>query len=317
MIRVAVLDDYHAAAADLADWHALPAGMQVTFFHDHLSDTEALTTRLRDFDVLCLMRERTPLPAVLIGALPKLKLVTTSGLHNAAIDVAHCQRKRITVCGTSGTAHATAELSWALVMALCRGIVSEAAALRAGKWQVTLGRELYGARLGLVGLGRIGSLMARYGQAFGMDVVAWSANLTEEAARAAGAKAVSKDELFATSDVVSLHYRLSPRSAGLVGRSEIARMKPTAYLVNTSRAGLIDHAALSEALHSGKLAGAALDVFTQEPLPHDDPLRQVPRLLLTPHLGYTSHSAFAGFYREMIENIRAWHDGSPIRTILP
>ncbi|MFN3938092.1 MAG: D-2-hydroxyacid dehydrogenase family protein [Gemmobacter sp.] len=317
-MRIAVLDDYARAALRLADWSGLG---EVAVFSDTLSDRDALTARLAPFEVICLMRERTPMPAGLIARLPNLRLIVTTGLRNAAIDAGAAAAQGITVCGTPSRKTTTAELTLLLMLALNRRLIPEAASLRAGGWQAGLGRDLHGLRLGLVGLGQIGGQVAVLGRALGMEVSAWSPNLTQARAAEGGAElAPSLRDLMATADVVSVHMVLSDRTRGLIGAPEFAAMKPDGVFVNTSRAGLIDTPALLEALRAGRLRAAGLDVFGREPLPADDPLndpglQDAGRLLLTPHLGYATEATFALFYRETVAAIRAWQAGSPIRVI--
>lgn len=314
-MKIAVLDDYQQAAHRFADWSVLPAQAQVDFFHDHLDDREALATRLAEHDVVCVMRERTLVDRDLLTRLPKLKLIATTGMRNAAVDLVAAKEAGIVVCGTGSPHTSTPELVWLHILALARGFQDEQAGLRAGRWQVSVGADLHGATLGIVGLGRIGQQVARVAQAFDMEVIAWSPNLTQERAAAAGARHVPKAELFAASDFIVLALQLSERTSGIVGRAEIDGMRASAYLVNTSRAGLVDEAALVEALKAGRIAGAGIDVFGQEPLPGDHPLRTLPNVVLTPHIGYVSHNTYAQYYRETVENILAWMRGEPIRVI--
>ncbi len=313
--RVAVLDDYQKVAQRSADWSALPQGVAVTFFHDHLADPDRLALRLAPFAIVGIMRERTPFPGALLERLPNLRLLITTGPRNASIDVAAAQRLGITVCGTRSSGHATAELALALVLALARGLPAETAALRAGGWQVGLGRDLAGATLGLVGLGRLGSRVAKLGQAFGMTTIAWSQNLTEAAAAEHGVHRVDKAELFRRADFISVHLQLSPRTRGLIGAAELALMQPDAFLVNTSRGPIVDEDALVEALQAGRIAGAALDVYEHEPLPPEHRLRRVPNLLLTPHIGYVTRETYALFYGDMVAGIAAFLAGKPQRVI--
>lgn len=315
MLQIAVLDDYQKVAESFAPWSQLRDKAHVTFFHDTLQDEDQLVERLAGFDVLCVMRERTPVGASLLARLPRLRLLVTTGMHNAAIDVAAATARGVMVCGTRSVGHSTAELAFAFILALARGMRSETASLEQGAWQQGVGRDLHGARLGLVGLGRLGSLVAGYGRAFGMDLVAWSANLTEEDAAGKGARRVEKPELFATADFVSIHMRLSSRSEGLVGRTELELMRQDAFLINTSRAAIVDEDTLVKALTNGDIAGAALDVFDIEPLPRDHRLRNVPNLLLTPHIGYVTRDTYQAFYGDTLEAVLAWIGGSPIRVL--
>jgi D-3-phosphoglycerate dehydrogenase len=315
-MRVAILDDYQRLARIVADWSAVEARAEVVTFDRHLSEDEAAAA-LQDFDVICLMRERTPVPASLIERLPRLKFIAFTGRRNASLDLTAAARKGIVASNTvqrgNGT-YATAELAWGLILALARHIPQEVAAMRRGGWQSTLGRALPGRTLGVVGLGRLGSRMVPVAKAFGMEVVAWSHNLTADVATAAGARLVAKDELFRTSDFITLHLVLSQRTRGIVGAPELALMRPDACIVNTSRGPLIDKTALVDALRSGRIAGAALDTFDEEPLPDDDPLRKLDNALLTPHLGYTVEEVLRSFYEDTVENVLAFLDGKPIRT---
>ncbi|MCI2419963.1 D-2-hydroxyacid dehydrogenase family protein [Saccharopolyspora sp. K220] len=316
-VRVAVLDDYQDVARDYADWDALPA--QVEVFHEHLTDPAELVRRLEPFEVIAAMRERTPFPRQVLQALPNLKLLVTTGMRNASIDLAAARELGIVVSGTghgSGPSWAaTAELTWGLILALLRHIPQEDRTVREGGWQRTVGHEVAGRTLGVLGLGRLGTQVAKVGQAFSMDVIAWSQNLTDEAAAAAGVRRVDKDELFRAADVLTIHTVLSERTRGVVGAAELALMRPTAYLINTSRGPIVDEAALQEALREGRLAGAGIDVFGREPLPVDDPWRTTPRTVLTPHLGYVTDGTYRSFYPETVEDIRAYLDGSPIRVL--
>ncbi|MEM7023840.1 MAG: D-2-hydroxyacid dehydrogenase family protein [Pseudomonadota bacterium] len=315
--RIAILDDYQRVAESMADWASLGEDVEVTFFHDHLADPDQLVARLTPIDIIGIMRERTPFPASLLERLPNLRLLITTGRRNASIDLAAAQRLGVTVCGTGAPGHATAELAMALMLTLARKLPTETASMRQGGWQVGLGRDLHGATLGLVGLGRLGSRVARTAQAFEMKVIAWSENLTDERATEHGVRRVTKADLLKSADFVSVHLQLSPRTRGLIGAAELALMKPEAYLINTSRGPIVDQDALVDALRANRIAGAALDVFDHEPLPPDDPLREVPNLLLTPHIGYVTRETYAVFYREMVEGIAAFLAGRPLRVIVP
>src|SRR5829696_52225 len=317
MHRIAVLDDYQSVAADFADWSTLPEPAEVVEFHDHVDDEDALIARLEPFDVVVAMRERTAFPRSVLERLPNLKLLVTTGRRNKSIDVEAATERGIPVCGTGILPNGTAELTWGLILAVARHIPQEDASVRAGGWQDTVGTDLAGARLGVLGLGNQGSQVARVGLAFDMDVVAWSENLTEERAAEVGARRVDKDELFAMSDVVTIHTLLSKRTRGLVGADDLGRMKPTAILINTSRGPIVDQQALLDALHQGRIAGAGLDVFDEEPLPADHPLRTAPRTVLTPHLGYVTEKTYEVFYREAVEDVAAWIAGEPIRVLSP
>jgi phosphoglycerate dehydrogenase-like enzyme len=314
--RIAVLDDYQQVASTYADWDALGAD-EVTFFAGHLGDADGVVAALAPYDVVVAMRERTAFPAEVLARLENLRLLVTTGPANVAIDVEAARARGVTVSGTGGVSPSTptVEMTWALIHALARHVPAEDRAVREGRWQHTVGRDLSGRRLGVIGLGGLGRPVATVGLAFGMDVVAWSQHLDPDDARAAGVTAVGRDELLETSDVVTIHLKLSERTTGLLGRDELARMKPDALLVNTSRGPIVDEDALVEALHAGTIGGAGLDVFGTEPLPADSPLRTAPRTVLTPHLGYVTEGTYDVFYREAVEDIRAWADGEPIREL--
>src|SRR3954469_2756130 len=298
MTRIAVLDDYQSVAADFCDWSTVPGEVDVTTFSDTHSDEDALAERLQPFDVVVAMRERTAFPRTLLERLPNLKLLVTTGRRNKSIDVAAANERSITVCGTGILPNGTAELTWGLVLAVARHIPQEDASVRAGGWQQTVGTDLYGARLGIVGLGGQGSQVARIGLAFGMDVVAWSQNLTDERAAEGGVRRVEPHELFAPSDFVTIHLLLSKRTRGLITADDLALMMHTAVLINTSRGPSVEQQALLDALHDGSIGGAGLDVFDEEPLPVDHPLRSSPRSVLTPHLGYVTRNTYEVFYRD-------------------
>ena len=315
MTRVAILDDYQQVAGQIVDWPAALPGAEVTSFADHLDDEDAVAARLADFDVVVAMRERTPFRRSLLGRLPRLRLLVTTGMRNAAIDLAAAAELGITVCGTAGSGSSTVELTWALILALGRHVPAEDASIRAGGWQHTVGTDLAGATLGVLGLGNLGRRVAAIGLAFGMEVVAWSQNLTAEAAAAVGARRVEREELFRLSDVLTIHLVLGDRTRGLVGAAELGLMKRTAYLVNTSRGPIVDEAALAEHLRAGLIAGAALDVYGVEPLPAGDPLRTLPSSVLTPHLGYVSERTYLTFYGEAAEDIAAFLAGRPVRVL--
>ena len=317
MTRVAILDDYQNVAMGLADWKSLPGGTEVVAFRDHLHELDAVAKRLADFDVVVAMRERTAFPRALLEKLPKLRLLVTTGMRNASIDMKAAADRGITVCGTSGLPYPTAELTWGLVLALFRRIAVEDRATREGTWQTTLGLGLNGKTLGVIGLGTLGSRVARYGKAFEMEVLAWSQNLTAERAAEVGATLVGKDELLRRSDVVSLHLVLSDRSRGLVGARELGLMKRTAYLVNTSRGPIVDEAALIRALRDGTIAGAGLDVFEPEPLPLDHPFRTLPNTVITPHLGYVTEETYRVFFGHALEDVQAFLRGAPVRVLKP
>jgi phosphoglycerate dehydrogenase-like enzyme len=314
MTRVAVLDDYQDVATTIVEW---PTGLEVVPFTDHVADQDELVESLQGFDVVVAMRERTAFPRAVLERLPDLRLLVTTGPRNAAIDMGAARDLGITVSGTWGIISNTAELTWALVLAVARRLPDEVGAVRAGGWQQGVGADLDGKTLGLLGLGNIGSRVARVGRAFGMDVVAWSANLTDERAAELGAERVDKDELFRVADVVSIHLVLSDRTRHLVGGSELALMKPTAILVNTSRGPIIDDDALVDALRRGAIAGAGLDAFAVEPLPADHPYRVLANVVATPHIGYVTNDCYRIFYDQIVEDIAAFLDGGPIRVIEP
>jgi len=326
-MRVAILDDYQQVALASADWSAVRELAEIHVFAQHIARTDALVSALEPFDVVVAMRERTAFDAERLNQLPRLRLLVTTGMANAAIDLAAAAARGVTVCGTGGSASSTAELTWGLILALVRHIPEEdrrmktagraggAALSVGGGWQQTVGVGLDGKRLGVVGLGHQGRRVAEIGHAFGMKVLAWSQNLEPDHARKAHAKAVGKEELFASSDVVTVHYKLGPRSTGLVGAAEFDLMKPSAYLVNTSRGPVVDSEALLAALRSGSIAGAALDVYDVEPLPLSSRLRTAPNVVLTPHLGYVTEEAYQVFYGEAAEDIVAFAKGSPVRGL--
>jgi phosphoglycerate dehydrogenase-like enzyme len=326
-MRVAILDDYQQVALASADWSEVRERAEIHVFTSHIGRTEALVNALEPFDVIVAMRERTPFDAERLGQLPRLRLLVTTGMSNASIDLEAAAARGITVCGTGGVGSSTAELTWGLILALLRHIPTEdrwmkmagraggAALGVGGGWQQTVGTGLDGKRLGVVGLGRQGRRVAEIGPAFGMHVVAWSQNLDPSRAEQVGAQAVSKEELFASSDVVTVHYKHSDRSIGLVGEAELALMKPSAFLVNTSRGPLVDTEALLASLKSGGIAGAALDVYDVEPLPLSSPLRTAPNVVLTPHLGYVTEEAYRIFYGDAAEDIAAFASGSPVRVL--
>ena len=316
MRRIAVLDDYQYAAATYADWSRLPEPVEVAEFADHV-EGDALVTRLAPFDVVVAMRERTPFPRSVLERLPNLKLLVTTGAKNVAIDVAAAAEHGITVCGTGAHPSGTAELTWALILAVARHLPEEDRSIRAGGWQQTVGTDLAGGTLGVLGLGRLGERVARIGLAFGMDVVAWSQNLTDERAAEVGVRRVEKHALLETADVVTIHLQLSDRTRGLIGARELQLMKPSAILVNTSRGPIVDEAALVHALRDGVIAGAGLDVFDTEPLPRHHPLRDLRRAVLTPHLGYVTENTYEVFYGQAVEDVAAWMAGDPIRVIAP
>lgn len=314
-MRIAILDDYQNVALELADWDSLNAEVRV--FTEHIADPDELVRRLAGFDVVVAMRERTPFPEPVLSRLPDLRLLVTTGQRNASIDVEAARRHGILVCGTGYLPHPTVELTWALILAACRNLPTEFQAMRDGGWQTTIGTGLRGKTLGVLGLGRLGSQVARVGQAFGMRTIAWSQNLTAERAAEHDVTAVSKDELLAASDVLTVHLVLSARTRGLIGAAELAAMKPTALLVNTSRGPIVDEDALIRALREGSIGGAALDVYDEEPLPADHPLRTLPNVVLTPHIGFVTRDVYEVFYRDAVADIAAYQAGAPVRVIEP
>lgn len=317
-MRVVILDDYQGVALASADWAPVRARGEVVALDRHLSSEDELVVALRDAEVVVLMRERTPVSRSLLERLPALRLLVTTGMGNAVVDIEAARERGITVCGTGGLGPPTAELTWALILALLRHVPQEDAAVRAGLWQTSVGVGLHGKTLGVLGLGRLGSQVATVGAAFGMHVLAWSQNLTRERSDAVGVElAASKEVLLAASDVVSVHLVLSERTRGLIGGHELGTMRPGAYLVNTSRGPIVDESALVEALRQGTIAGAALDVFNEEPLPANHALLTAPNLVLTPHLGYVTQENYTVFYGDVVEDITAFLDGAPVRVIEP
>ncbi len=311
-MKVAILDDYQNVAFKTADWSAVASRAELNVFNDHIADPAALVERLLPFDVICVMRERTPLPREIIQRLPNLKLIASTGPRNASIDVAAAQERGIQVTGSGYRSTPTIELTWALILASARHVVQENNAVRHGGWQTALGQELDGKVLGVLGLGNIGKQVARIGLAFGMKVIAWSQNMTRETAEAEGATLVSKSELFRQADIVTVHLILSKRTRGLVGAAELQLMKPTARLVNTSRGQIVDEGALIKVLQSRTIAGAAIDVFDEEPLPEPHPLRRLDNVLATPHIGYVSEELYRTFYGDAAASIAAWLNDLPI-----
>ncbi|NVJ20539.1 D-2-hydroxyacid dehydrogenase family protein [Myxococcus sp. AM011] len=314
-MRVAILDDYLDVARISADWSLLPSSFEPRFFQAPLAGEDAVAQSLQEFEVIVAMRERTAFPASLLVRLPRLRLLVTTGMRNAAIDLDACRRQGIIVCGTGAVGAPAAELTWALILALLKRIPAEDQSLRSGGWQTGLTETVSGKRLGVVGLGKLGTQVAKVGLAFGMDVVAWSPRLTAERAEAAGVHLVDKATLFASSDVVTLHLVLGERTQGVVGASELGAMKRSAYLVNTSRGGLLDEEVLVSALRERRIAGAGLDVFSVEPLPREHPLRSLPNTVLTPHLGYVTRENQTVYYRDAVEDILAWSQGRPVRLL--
>jgi phosphoglycerate dehydrogenase-like enzyme len=314
-MKLAILDDYQRVALDMADWSPLRDATEITVFERHLGDRAAVAAALADFEIVCAMRERTPFPRALFEALPKLRLLVTTGARNASIDLAAAAEHGVTVCGTESLPRPPAEHTWALILAAARQVPAEDRRLRAGGWQRTIGIDLAGKTLGVIGLGRLGGIVAEIGHAFGMAVLAWSHNLTAERAAKFGATLVGKEALLARADFVTIHLRLSERTRRLIGAAELAAMKKSAWLVNTSRGPIVDEAALIDALERRLIAGAALDVYDQEPLPADHPIRRLDNTVLSPHLGYVTADNYRAFYRGTVEAVRAWLDGRPIRVL--
>ncbi|MEU6937165.1 D-2-hydroxyacid dehydrogenase family protein [Streptomyces rubiginosohelvolus] len=316
-LRCAVIEDFQSVATTVVDWSSVTDDVEIVTFTEHLATVDEAASALDGFDIVVTLRERVPFPAELFDRLHRLRLLVASGMRNSVIDFDAARRHGVEVCGTASSSTPPVELTWALLLGLARGIVPEVEALRTGgPWQSTLGADLYGRRLGLLGLGKIGARVAQVGLAFGMDVVAWSRNLTKERTDEVGVGlAASKEDLLDSSDFVSVHLALGERTRGLIGAAELARMRPTAYLINTSRAAIVDTDALLAALKAGAIAGAATDVFDVEPLPAGDPVRTAPRLLATPHLGYVSRANYETYYGQAVENIRAFLDGQPIRRL--
>ncbi|HEY1723447.1 MAG TPA: D-2-hydroxyacid dehydrogenase family protein [Magnetospirillaceae bacterium] len=304
--RIAVLDDYQNAAREFVDWSRFEDRAEMTVFNDHITDTAAVIERLRPFSVICVMRERTPLTREILSQLTRLKLICSTAGRNASIDMEAAKELGIAVAHTGYTSHGASELTWAAILGLVRQIPAEVASVQAGGWQKTVGGDLEDRILGIVGLGNLGKRVAAVGKAFGMEVIAWSRNITPERADAAGVRMVAKDDLFRLADVVTVHVVLSPQSHHMIGAHELGLMKPTAYFINTSRGPLVDEAALIEVLRARKIAGAALDVFETEPLPGDHPFRTLPNVLATPHIGFVTRSTYEIFFRDTVANIEAW-----------
>jgi phosphoglycerate dehydrogenase-like enzyme len=311
LVQIAILDDYQNVALELADWSPLDGRASITVFNDHVAGIDDVVERLLPFDVVCVMRERTPLSRAVIERLPRLKLIASTGARNASIDLEAAAERGIVVAQTGYDKRSTVEMTWALILASTRYVVSENASVRAGGWQHSLGDVLGGKTLGVLGLGNIGAEVARIGLAFGMKVIAWSQNLTPEKAQSCGARLVSKAALFREADVLTMHLVLSQRTRGLVGAAELAAMQPTARLINTSRGPIVDEAALIEALRDRRIAGAALDVFETEPLPPDHPFRSLDNVLATPHIGYVARDLYRTFYGDTVRNIVHWLSGRP------
>jgi phosphoglycerate dehydrogenase-like enzyme len=314
-MRVAILDDYQNVALELADWGSLKPRAEVQVFRDHIEDRDALVRRLEPFDCIVAMRERTPFPGPLLERLPSLKLLITAGRYNKSIDVEAATARGVQVCGTEMLPYPTAELTWGLILGLVRHIPREDRATRDGQWQTTLGVGLKGKTLGVIGLGRLGAQVAAVGKAFGMEIIAWSQNLTAERAAGGGAALVDKATLFGRADVVTVHLQLSDRTRGLIGAEDFQRMKPTAYFINTSRGPIADERALAAVLTQRRIAGAAIDVFDTEPLPAEHPFRRLDNIVVTPHLGYVTEENYRLIYPQAVENISAFLDGKVVRGL--
>jgi phosphoglycerate dehydrogenase-like enzyme len=315
-LRCAITDDYLNLSMKVADWSPLKDRVDVTVFNEPFASTEEAAVALKDFEIICAMRERTPFPRALFAALPKLKLLITSGMRNAALDLEAAKEHNVVLCGTQWGRDPTAPLTMGLILELTRNIGRESARMHAGeRLQKFVGMEIEGRTLGVIGLGKLGSKVSKLAQAFGMNVIAWSPNLTPERCKEAGVGYATKEELFSTADIVTIHVVLSQRSRGLVGREDLARMKPTAYLVNTARGPIVDEAALLETMQQKKIAGAGIDVYSVEPLPVDHPFRKLDNMVLTPHLGYVTEDGFRNHYSQMVEGIGAWLKGEPVRRL--
>ena len=317
-MRVAIVDDYLRCALEVADWSRVASRAEITVFNEPFADAGAIIDALRDFDAVCLMRDRTPISADTLAALPKLRFISFTGRNNATLDMAAASARGIPMSKTdTGVNESTSELIWALIMSLARQIPANDASLRQGHWQHRLGITLAGKTLGVIGLARMGSRIAEIGRTFGMNVIAWSPRLTDEAASAVGAQRVDRDALLTDADIVTVHVALNAGTRGLIGERELSLMKPTAYLVNTSRGPIVDEAALVRALHAGTIAGAGLDVYDIEPIPADHPLIAAPNTVLLPHIGFVTRENMAIFYQDSADNVAAWLDGSPVRLVHP
>lgn len=315
MPKIAILDDYANAALTSADWSSLPAGFEPVVFTDNLVAVEPLVERLKEFEIVCAMRERTPFPGEVFKRLPNLKLFITSGMRNNAVDFKTAKEMGVVTCGTDSPGSSTVELTWALILGTMRNVAFDHLTMKQGGWQERTGMAVSGKTLGVVGLGKLGGMVAEIAPKFGLDVIAWSPNLKQERCDELGVEKVSKEELFSRADIVSIHMILSDRSRGLITAEDFGRMKSSAILVNTSRGPIVEQQALIDALTTGKIRAAAVDVYDQEPLPTDHPFRKIENLLTTPHVGYVTEESYRTFYSQMVENIRAWADGSPTRVI--
>jgi phosphoglycerate dehydrogenase-like enzyme len=317
-MRIAILDDYLNVSQKMADWSAIKAKADITVFNDHEDDAARLAKQLQPFDIICIMRERTPFPKSLFDQLPNLKLLATAGMRNLSIDLPTATERGIVVSGTENVGVTTAELAWGHMLGLARRLPEEDAATRAGEWQTHLGTSIADKTLGIIGLGKVGGHVAKIGRAFGMDVIAWSQNLAAERCAEAGVRLVSsKDALLAEADFVSIHLVLSDRTRGIIGVGDFEKMKPSAYLINTARGPLVDEAALIAALKNGTIAGAGIDVYDIEPLPADHPMRNLPRAHITPHLGFVTDTNYKLWYGQTAEDVQAWMNGKPLRVLNP
>jgi phosphoglycerate dehydrogenase-like enzyme len=314
-MKVAILDDYQNCALSMADWSAVQKDAEITVFSDHKHDEADIVARLKDFEVICAMRERTPFDRSLFEKLPNLKLLVSSGMHNRGIDLDAAKDNGVTVCGTPSVGRPTADLAWGLILGLARSIAFEDRGVRNGGWQTTVGIGLEGKTLGILGLGKLGGRMAEIGKAFGMNMIAWSQNLTAERCAEAGVELVTKEELMKRSDFITIHLVLSDRSRGLVGAADLALMKPTAFIVNTSRGPIIDEDALADALSRKAIGGAGLDVFETEPLPADHPFRKLDNTVITPHLGYVEQDNYKAYHEGYVKAVRGFMDGSPVAVM--
>jgi phosphoglycerate dehydrogenase-like enzyme len=317
MKRAAILDDYQQVWSVYADWSVLHGRVEVTSFADHEFDEDELAARLADFEIVVAMRERTPFPASLLDRLPKLELLVTTGPYNAVIDIEHAASRGVVMSGTGGAIFNTSELTWALILACARNVPTEDRNIKSGGWMTTVGSDLFGRTLGLCGAGRLGGIVGNVGKAFGMKLIAWSTNLTEERAAEIGAVKVDKQTLFREADVLTIHQVLSDRTRHLVGAAELSLMKSSAILVNTSRGPIVDELALAEALRTRTIRGAGIDVYGVEPMAPDHPFRSLDNIVTTPHLGYVTEGCYEIFYRDIVEDITTWLDGSPVRLIVP
>jgi D-3-phosphoglycerate dehydrogenase len=315
-LRCAILDDYFKLSLSIADWSKVEDRIDITVFEQPFANTEAAGSALKDFEIICAMRERTAFPRTLFAALPRLKLLITSGMRNAAIDMEAAKDHNVVLCGTQFGRDPTAPLTMGLILELTRNIGRENARMHEGQpWQKFVGHEIEGRTLGIIGLGKLGGKVAKLAQAFGMNVIAWSPNLTAERCKEVGVTYATKEQLFENADVITVHVVLGPRSRGIVGAADLARMKPTAYLVNTARGPIVDEAALLQTLQQKRIAGAAVDVFSVEPLPTDHPFRKLDNIVLTPHLGYATEESFSNHYTQMVEGIDTWFKGEPVRRL--